>query len=98
MRHAFTLIELLVVITIIILLLALLTPALDKAVYQAELVQCGGNLKLIGTAVIGYAFENKKWYPDRGFAQLQTQANYQFTYLAPSFLADRTYGQIDCRP
>ena len=35
----FTLIELLVVITIIVVLLALLAPALDQAIYQAELAR-----------------------------------------------------------
>lgn len=40
MSKAFTLIELLVVITIIVVLLALLVPALDKAIYQAQLSVC----------------------------------------------------------
>ena len=39
-QSAFTLVELMVVITIIVLLLALMMPALDKAVYQAELASC----------------------------------------------------------
>jgi len=62
---AFTLVELLVVITIIVILLALLTPALDKAVYQTELVQCAANQKVVAQAAINYAFDNKRWYPAR---------------------------------
>jgi prepilin-type N-terminal cleavage/methylation domain-containing protein len=64
-RYAFTLIELLVVITIIVVLLALLAPALDKAIYQAELASCGANLKTIGTTVTLYAFDHKRQYPYR---------------------------------
>ena len=47
MRHriAFTLIELLVVITIIVILLALLVPAINKGIYAAELAKCGSQLK-----------------------------------------------------
>jgi prepilin-type N-terminal cleavage/methylation domain-containing protein len=60
---AFTLIELLVVITIIVVLLALLTPALDQAVYQAELAACGARVKGLAGGVLLYAFEYKKRYP-----------------------------------
>src|ERR1041385_7046662 len=50
---AFTLIELLVVVTIIVVLLALLTPALDRAIYRAELLRCGANQKGTGEALGG---------------------------------------------
>ena len=39
--RAFTLIELLVVVTIIVAPLALLSPALDKAIYEADLPAWG---------------------------------------------------------
>src|SRR5438876_557647 len=48
LRAAFTLIELLVVVTIIVVLLALLTPALDRAIYQAELTVCAANQHTVG--------------------------------------------------
>jgi prepilin-type N-terminal cleavage/methylation domain-containing protein len=63
--HAFTLIELLVVVTIIVILLALLTPVLDKAMYQAELVICGARLDALSGAVTTYAFDFNRRYPHR---------------------------------
>lgn len=64
-REAFTLIELLVVVAIITVLLALLVPGLDKAVYQAELAACGANLKGIATGVTTYAAQHRRSYPYR---------------------------------
>lgn len=63
--NAFTLIELLVVVTIIVVLPALLAPAMDQAIYQAELTVCGSKLHVIGATVTTYAFENKMRYPFR---------------------------------
>ena len=66
---AFTLIELLVVVTIIVVLLALLTPALDKAIYQAELAVCASHLKGIATGSQAYAFSSRRAYPYRRIVQ-----------------------------
>jgi prepilin-type N-terminal cleavage/methylation domain-containing protein len=68
--RAFTLIELLVVITIIVVLLSLLAPALDKAVYQAELAVCGSHLKTVATGVTVYASGSKRAYPYRPTIEL----------------------------
>ena len=57
--------ELLVVVTIIVILLALLTPALDSAVYQAELAVCAARVRSLAQAPTMYASENKRSYPDR---------------------------------
>jgi len=65
MRRAFTLIELLVVLAIIAMLLALLAPAMDKAVYQAELAACGARQKGIASGVTVYAGDHKRRYPYR---------------------------------
>lgn len=62
---AFTLIELLVVVTIIVVLLALLVPAMDRAVYQAELAACGANQKAVALGITSYAMENDRFYPYR---------------------------------
>ena len=92
---AFTLIELLVVITIIVVLLSLLAPALDKAIYQAELVQCAGKLKAVASAVQIYAFENKRHYPDRRL-QEQNPDQSGFT-IQPKMLRQPTRS-YDMRP
>src|SRR5688572_20547975 len=62
---AFTLIELLVVVTIIVVLLALLTPALDKAIEQAELAICGTNLKTVASGATVYATGSQRKFPHR---------------------------------
>jgi prepilin-type N-terminal cleavage/methylation domain-containing protein len=65
-RHpGFTLIELLVVVTIIVVLLALLTPALDQAIYQAELSVCGARVRGIASGATIYATDFKRSYPIR---------------------------------
>jgi prepilin-type N-terminal cleavage/methylation domain-containing protein/prepilin-type processing-associated H-X9-DG protein len=64
-KPAFTLVELLVVITIIVVLLALLVPALDRAIYQAELVVCASNVRNIALTVTRYALDHRRTYPRR---------------------------------
>ena len=64
-HNAFTLIELLVVITVIVILLALLAPALDQAIYQAELAVCGSKLRAVATSALSYAVESKRHFPHR---------------------------------
>src|ERR1041384_1220618 len=62
---AFTLVELLVVVAIIVVLLSLLAPALDKAIYQAELASCGARQKVVSTAFTAYAMDQRRYYPYR---------------------------------
>ena len=58
-RAAFTLIELLVVITIIVVLLALLTPALDRAMAVGSSVVCLSTQRQWATAVHHYSADHK---------------------------------------
>ena len=80
---AFTLIELLVVITIIAVLLAMLTPALDKAIYQAELAVCATKLHAIYVGAQSYAMNHHRRYPDRN-VEYMVDANGQRVGFAGS--------------
>ena len=64
---AFTLIELLVVITIIVVLLALLSPALDQAIYQTELAACAARHDGVAGGATLYAVDQKRAYPARNY-------------------------------
>jgi prepilin-type N-terminal cleavage/methylation domain-containing protein len=65
MRRGFTLIELLVVVTIIVVLLSLLTPAIERAIYAAEMAVCMTNKRTLALSVITYTSDFKRWYPHR---------------------------------
>src|ERR1043166_7253693 len=97
MRHriAFTLIELLVVITIIVILLAILTPAVDRAIYQAELAVCMTNLHGIHIGAQSYAMEHKRYYPKRDIAGGGEEI---MQIAAPHPLDTRASSQFDLRP
>ena len=95
MRAAFSLVEHLVVITIMVILLAVLMPALDKAIYQAELTQCGANLHGIALGAQTYAVDHKRHYPYR--PGMQTQWRPDRIYLANAN-TQRTNLRFDDRP
>jgi prepilin-type N-terminal cleavage/methylation domain-containing protein len=63
-RRAFTLVELLVVIGIVVILVALLLPAAQKARWQALNVQCKSNLQQIANGIQMYVNNNKGRFPD----------------------------------
>jgi prepilin-type processing-associated H-X9-DG protein/prepilin-type N-terminal cleavage/methylation domain-containing protein len=62
-RPAFTLIELLVVIGIIALLVAMLLPALNKAMQRARTLSCSSNLRQVGMMFSMYVSDNRGWLP-----------------------------------
>jgi len=105
LRHAaFSLVELLVVVTIIVVLLAMLAPAMNRAVYEARLAECAVRQKTAAAGVITYTFDHKRYYPphlvdkyDRQSAETPTAP---LVYLAPMTLADTTDIQagFDIRP
>jgi type II secretory pathway pseudopilin PulG len=55
----------LVVITVIAVLLAIMTPALQQAIYQAELAVCGANLHAVGVGLHTYTIDFRRYYPIR---------------------------------
>ncbi len=84
--------ELLAVITIIAILLALLTPALDQAVYQTELSVCGARQKAVASGVASYAVNHQRFYPDRAVIKPGVLRP------RPFVLRDRDDPQPDDRP
>jgi prepilin-type processing-associated H-X9-DG protein/prepilin-type N-terminal cleavage/methylation domain-containing protein len=62
----FTLIELLVVISVIVLIMAILMPSLNRAREQARTINCRSNLKNIGLAFMEYAIQNDEQLPPLG--------------------------------
>ncbi len=57
-RRRFTLIELLIVIGVTAALAAMLAPVLHSAKQSAMTVQCAGNLRILGTALMLYCADN----------------------------------------
>lgn len=70
--RGFTLIELLVVVTIIVVLLALLVPSLDKAIEAAERTVCAANLDAWGIAHGTYYMDQRR----RILSTMRTSSQY----------------------
>jgi prepilin-type N-terminal cleavage/methylation domain-containing protein len=63
MRKGFTLIELLIVITVIILLISLLMPALGMVRAQANKLKCASNMRNIAVGIMAYRSDNNDSFP-----------------------------------
>ncbi|MHC4521765.1 MAG: type II secretion system protein [Planctomycetota bacterium] len=70
--RAFTLIELLVVISVVVMLMALLLPALHRARRQARAVVCQSNLHQWGLAFAQYALDHDNHMPVNPFYNAMT--------------------------
>jgi type II secretory pathway pseudopilin PulG len=96
-RVAFTLVELLVVVTIIVVLLALLVPAMDRAVYQADLAACAANMKAVGLGATTYAVASRRFWPYRGF-MTTTENHGSFPYALNKLSENNDSTTYDDRP
>lgn len=61
--RGFTLVELLVVVTLVMLLVAVLLPAVSEARYTARFAVCQSNLRQIAISLTAYSVDNKMVYP-----------------------------------
>lgn len=64
-NHLFTLIELLTVVAVIVILISLLLPALQKTRHKALMVQCIGHQKQLIQEIVAYATDNGGHFQNR---------------------------------
>ena len=62
-RRSFTLVELLVVMAVVAILISILVPALNKAMYSTDMLQCQNKLKSLGIGLFIYGEDNDDYYP-----------------------------------
>lgn len=91
-RRAFTLIEMLVVISLIVLLISMILPALGSAKIHAKTTICGTNLSQLGRAMDGYITDTG-FYPG---AHTWTSNGHPATWIVwPARLRDYTNGETE---
>jgi prepilin-type processing-associated H-X9-DG protein len=85
-RNAFTLLELVVTISVVVLLVALLLPAVMKARENSRRIQCVANLANLGRALQNYESAQKKFPPAQPATQTQPNLKSDRFYSAHAFL------------
>lgn len=95
-RAAFTLIELLVVIAIIVLLMALILPAVQKVRAAADRLSCASNLKQIGVALHHYHNDYLQLPPQGNFTVGSSFSGYSIhARLLPYIEQDNIHKQMN---
>ena len=87
----FTFVELLITVSVVIILLSLLLPALNKARAKANSAACTGNLKQIGLMVTQYANDFDDFLVSTNVPRVTGSANRATWYEAYSFFTDQYY-------
>jgi prepilin-type processing-associated H-X9-DG protein len=87
----FSLVELLVVISLIILLISILMPALAKAREAAAMINCLSNIRQMNMAVLEYTHVSNGWLPIHRFNGYITDPG---TYITPEWGYVRHVGWV----
>jgi prepilin-type N-terminal cleavage/methylation domain-containing protein/prepilin-type processing-associated H-X9-DG protein len=66
-RCGFTLVELLIAIAIVLLLISVLLPSVNRARREAKLVQCASNMRQLCQGMLIYAAEHRNRFPPNVF-------------------------------
>lgn len=102
-RFAFTLVELLVVIAIIVILAAMLLPALASAKQRAMRIQCLNNERQLAVTWMLYQTDNDEWLANNGICDPASTANkmwVQGIFVQPAantnnaYIMDPNYAQF----
>ena len=95
-RRGFTLVELMVVLTIIMVLSSLVVAGLARAQKQAKTIQCNNNLRMIGSAIIGYANKTGGGFlPNFGLRDQLVKLKPEFDALTDIRVSDSWVWELD---
>lgn len=78
-KKMFTILELLITISIIVILVGILLPGLNKVREKARTISCINNLRQTGFALVGYAGDNNEYFPSPPPANVTGVSYYMLT-------------------
>jgi type II secretory pathway pseudopilin PulG len=92
-RSGFTLIEMLVLVAVLMVLMAIITPSVTRALGSSKNVQCANNLRQVGVAILSYAQDSQGRLPPAGFYGVSPYYNRD-----PRNFPNSLREQLDLRP